>query len=187
MISPKQQQAFVEHTLREWSKVVDVELTKAIRKRERNIPTGTAEALRQDIEMELSQMLANYNLSFPDSGRHVDMKRLDYKSRPITEDKNFILEWAKKRGLSKFRKGVPGYKPGSKPGISEDKQLERIASAIIASYDSDKTSRRRRGAWYNRTIYKLLDELTTMLVKGQAEFFADGVRKDLSMTLGGKA
>lgn len=171
----------MEHTLKEWAKIVDDELTKAIRKRERHIPEGTAEALRQDIEMELAEMMGQYSLSFPDSGRHVDMKRLQYKSRPISQDKNFILDWAKKRGLRKFRKGVPGYKSGSSPGISEDKQLERIASAIIASYDQDKTSRRRRGAWYNRTIYKLIDILNEMLTKGQADFFAEHMKKEISL------
>jgi len=109
--------------------------------------------------------LAVYTLSFPDEGRHVDMRNLNFEKRPVQEGNNFILDWAKRRGRSKFKKRVPGYKNTPKK-LSEEKQIERIASAIIASKPEKK--HKRRGRWYNSTIQQLITRLTARISQNQS-------------------
>lgn len=188
MISPEKQAAYLEQELKAWMhEDVYPTLIQAIKKRERHIPEGTAQALEQDVIRDALGQMPGYTLSFIDPGRIVDMRpsSLDWKKRPIFSNSNFMLEWLKKN--PRFVKYIPGYKGGKAPGLSTDKKLERVASAIIAAYPRPGYRRRRRGAWYNRTIQKLVTRLIERLSKNQADYFADHFGKDLKeKAFGGK-
>lgn len=181
MISIEEQNRFIEREIREWiSKDVDPTLKAAIAKREKHIPEGTASELRHDIYKAAGSAFSGYSLSFADAGRITDMKpsATSWSKRPITSDDNFIKRWAKGRGR-KYMKRVPGYKSGKAPNLTTDQQLERFASAIITSMPSPSYRRKRRGAWYNRTIYKLINRLIERLSRNQAEYFAGNMGEDI--------
>lgn len=181
MISIEEQNRFIEREIGEWiRKDVDPTLKAAIAKREKHIPEGTADELRHDIYQAAGATFSGYQLSFADAGRITDMKpsATTWTNRPITTDDNFIARWAKGRGR-KYMKRVPGYKSGKAPNLSTDQQLERFASAVIAAMASPSYRRKRRGAWYNRTIYKLINRLIERLSRNQAEYFAQNLGEDI--------
>lgn len=167
LFTPEKQAEFIRDEMRAWIREdVNPALRAAIRKRERNIPSGMEDSLRHEIETGLGDALGLYTLSFPDAGRHVDMKNLNFEKRPIVEGANFILDWARKRGRNKFKKKIPGYGARAKTKLTEEQQLERIAGAIIAS--KTKKKHKRRGRWYNSVIQQLIGRLTGRLTRNQA-------------------
>ena len=183
-IKPEDQQKFIEDELRAWIREdVDPALTVAIRRRQANIPEDTLRNIKHDVLTRLGEAMNEYTLGFQDSGRHVDMKNLQWRRRPINRDNNFILDWARKKGVSKFRGALPGYKKRSSGGnrLSEDQQLERIASAIIASKAKGtyKHRRRIRGGWYASLIQRLVTRLTTRLIVNQADYFRGLTRQQI--------
>jgi len=175
MISIAEQNKFIKHEISRWIREdVDPTLRAAISKRIKHIPEGTADDLRHDIYQAAGSAFSGYKLSFNDANRMVDIKprSMNWTKRPITTSDNFINRWAKGRGR-KYMKKVPGYKDGKAKHLTEDQKLDRFASAIIAATPSPKYKRRRRGAWYNRTIYKLVNRLIERLSKNQAAYFAE--------------
>ncbi|MEL6803858.1 MAG: hypothetical protein AAFO91_08775, partial [Bacteroidota bacterium] len=136
------QQEFINELLQDWAADVDAILRQELRKRVDRVPTETLRNLQYKVLKAASQDdSAKYFLSFQDSGRHVDMRRIDYSRRPISFDKNFILQWVKKQGVNKFR-FVPGYSAASRSQLSEEQQASRIASAIIVHKARGIRSRR---------------------------------------------
>lgn len=189
MISIEEQNKFIEHEIRLWiGQDVEPTLRTAIAKRERHIPEGTEDDLRHDIYKAAGSAFSGYTLSFEDAGRIVDIKdrALKWDKRPITTADNFIERWAKNRG-KKYFKRVPGYKSGKAPNLSTDKQLERFAAAVIAITPKPSYRRKRRGAWYNRTIYKLINRLIERLSRNQADFFADRLGEDIKKNVFGES
>lgn len=179
MYSEQDQARFIEEEMKAWIREdVTPTLTAAIRKRQKHIPEATAENLKHEVDTLTGNAIAEYMLMFQDSGRHVDMKKLTFDRAPIQPGNNFILAWARKKGRKAFRKGVPGYTKNSKSKLTEDQQLERIASAIIMAKKQGK-KHRRRGQWYNKTMYALVDRLYTRLVRNQADYFAGIAREDI--------
>jgi len=180
-ISKEEQARFIREEIQAWMREdVEPTLRAAIAKRERHIPEGTEDELRQDIYQAAANMLPGYQLSFRDASRIVDMRpsSVSWVKRPITKDNNFMLQWAQGRGR-KFMKRVPGYKDGKAPNLTEEQKLERFSSAIIAAYGRGKNKRRRRGAWYSRTINRLITKLTDRLARNQAEFFSQGTAEEI--------
>jgi hypothetical protein len=181
MISIAEQNKFIEREIRLWIREdVDPTLRAAIAKRERHIPEGTADDLRHDLFQAAGATFTGYRLSFADASRMVDIRprSIKWTKRPITTQENFMLKWARGRGR-KYMKKVPGYKDGKAKNLSEDEKMERFASAIIAATPKPSYKRRRRGAWYNRTIYKLIIRLIERLSKNQADFFAKELGDDI--------
>lgn len=188
MISIEEQNKFIEQEIRLWIREdVDPTLRAAIAKRERHIPEGTEEDLRHDLYKASGSAFSGYRLSFGDASRIVDIKprSLKWTKRPITTSENFIQRWAKNRGR-KYMKRVPGYKSGKAPNLTEDQKLERFASAIIAATPNPAYKRRRRGAWYNRTIYKLVNRLLERLAKNQADYFVKNIGEEIKNQAFGK-
>lgn len=166
----EQQAQFIEEEIRAWIREdVNPTLRAAIAKRKEHIPSGLENDLKHDLEVGLGDALALYTLSFPDEGRHVDMRNLEFEKRPIQQGGNFILDWAKRRGRSKFKRKIPGYTTKSKTKLTEEQQIERIAAAIIVA--KTKKRHKRRGRWYNSTIQQLITRLTRRLTINQAAFF----------------
>lgn len=167
--TPELQAKFINEVLEQWVFETDKILHEEISKKSRHIPEETIENIRFEILRATSGDVASVLLSFQDSGRHVDMRQLNFTNLPISKDEHFIYEWAKKQGKRRFRKGVPGYKEGSKPR-SEDAEILRIANAIVASKKRGGKKRRRRGRWFNKPFYKQVGQLVRMLLREQADF-----------------
>ena len=166
LFTPEKQAEFIEEEIRAWIREdVDPTFKLAIQKRKAHIPSELESDISHDLEVGLGDALALYTLSFPDEGRHVDMRNLNFEKRPVQEGNNFILDWARRRGRSKFKRRVPGYKKTPK-NLSEEKQIERIAAAIIASKPEKK--HKRRGRWYNSTIQQLITRLTARISQNQS-------------------
>jgi hypothetical protein len=178
--SKEEQLRFIQDEIQAWIRQdVDPALRAAIVRRQKNIPEETLSNLRHDVLTDLGSAMAEYQLAFQDSARLVDMKRLVFTKRPIQQGNNFMLEWAKKKGLKAFKKGVPGYKSGSKSKLTDDQKLERIASAMIRAKSNPNYTHKSRGRWYNRLIYKLISRLTSRLRFNQADYFAGVMREEI--------
>jgi hypothetical protein len=184
-ISQEEQVRFQNEVLDDWGERVEQVLKDQLKQRLGYVPDDVLLALRFRI---LAAVTANpsaqYLLNFQDEGRIVEMKEVDRRKRPITSDNNFILEWVKKYQDRFGNAAVPGYTAQSRIGISREKQLARIASAIIASKGgrSERISRKlsRRKKWYNKTFYKQVDELIRDLTQRQVELLAEGTKKNIS-------
>lgn len=177
-LTKEDQLRFVRDEIEAWIREdVDPSLKAAIMRRQKHIPEETISNIKHDVLTGLGTAMAEYQLAFQDSARHVDMRSLVFTKRPIQPGNNFILEWAKRKGMRAFRKGVPGYDSDSKSRLSTDRKLERIASAIIAAKRDPQYKHKRRGPWYNRLIQRLVGRLTARLSRNQAAYFA-GVTRD---------
>lgn len=177
--TPEKQREFIQDEIRAWVREdVDPQLRAAIAKRQKHIPTETIDKLRHQFYTDLGEGLGGYSLSFNDSGRIVDMKTVQWGKNPIQQDNNFILEWARKKGRAFFKKGVPGYTGNSRMGIDEDKQIQRIASAIIAAKGKNR-GYKRRGQWYNKLMGRLVSRLTARLARNQADWIAGATREQI--------
>ena len=108
------------------------------------------------------------------------MRRIQYRQRAISQEKNFILEWVRKTGLEKF-KFVPGYSDKNRVQLSREKQEERIASAIIVSKASNVRRRtpRRQRRWFNKTFYRLVEQLIVELLDRQGEIVMEQTKRDI--------
>lgn len=182
-ITPEQQAAFQNEILQEWAFEVERVLKDQLRDKVGFVPSDTLKALRfKVLEAAANDPSAQYFLTFNDSGRISEMKEIQFSKRPFAAGNNFILEWVKKY-QQKFSGGeVPGYTATSRIGISREKQLSRIASAIIASKAGQIKRRDRKGGrrrWYNKTFYAQIDVLIRNLVQEQAIRLQEGTKKKL--------
>lgn len=172
----KKAEEFIEEEIRAWVREdVHPSLRQAIKRRQKHIPEETFENLEHEILKATGEVLGGYELSFQDSGRLVDMRQLNWDKRPIQIGDNFIYEWAKKKGKNKFRKGIPGYTKKSRSNLTEEQQIQRIASAIIASKTKNRKYK-RRGQWYDKTIYSLIGRLTARLTRNQSAWIEGATR-----------
>jgi hypothetical protein len=179
--SPAMQQAFVEETLRKWQVMAMKRLNEVIAARGKSIPSDVRDGIYSEIMAEAADAMKSWGISFVDAGRHVEMKRIAWRKRPIGFDNNFMLDWVKKTGVSKFRR-VPGYKNGA-PKLTEDQRAERIASGVIVAYSQGRTKRKRQ-PWYNKTMYRQIELLYEMLAKDQADWLAKATAEQLTQTTG---
>lgn len=162
------------------------DLRAAIARRRKRIPEETEGNLEAQFFQGLSGSLGRFELSFQDSGRMVDLRELIFQKRPIQPGNNFILDWVKKKGLSSFRKGVPGYPNGvpSNSKLTQEKQMERIASAIIRA-KTEGDVYRPKGKWYNKTVFKAIDKLSKRISASQSEWVRGWTKEALEQGIRG--
>ena len=170
-LTEEQQNAVINGVIKDWVVTVDQRLQDEIRKGGQYIPQDTADNMFFEVLKATAGGTAKVLLSFQDSGRHVDMRTLEYEKAPITKDINFILNWVKKKGISSF-KYVPGYQDGKGANLPEDKRLMRIASAIIQSKRGTTKKNKRRSKWFNKAFYQEVGRLVSKLSKEQVEYLA---------------
>lgn len=178
MITPEQ---FTALQLQEWAAEVQAVLLGELKRRGKKVPQKT---LRNLTVQATGQ---TFTLAFQDSGRHVDMRSLQFDKRAISRDENFILKWVSRIGVERFRY-IPGYEKGDSSRLSTRQKEERIASSIIASRGSRvKLAKRRRGAkWFNQTFYSQVEQLIRQLLDRYPEYVAERTKEDLKNTLTGK-
>lgn len=165
-----QQQQFINDLLQDWAAEVERVLQAQIRKRGQHVPSETLANLRTVVIKAAAQDdVAGFQLIFQDSGRHVDMRQLSYRKKPISRDENFILNWVRRMGLNKFR-AVPGYKKKGRIELSKEQQMGRIAAAIIHSKGRNLRKGRRRGRWFNKTFYGQVEQLIDDILDKQADY-----------------
>ena len=82
LFTPEKQAEFIEEEIRAWIREdVDPTFKLAIQKRKAHIPSELESDISHDLEVGLGDALALYTLSFPDEGRHVDMRNLNFEDR----------------------------------------------------------------------------------------------------------
>lgn len=177
--TPYEQERFVNKVLDEWASDTLAELQSALKERYGFVPTETLEVMKWELFQAASGRPARASLSFQDSGRISEMRRVEFRKAPITREENFILEWVKKRGVEKFN-NVPGYPDQSRVNISKEKQASRIASAIIFSKVGKIVTprQRRKRKWYNTEFYSQVEVLVKTLIKRQGEFLLEGIKEE---------
>ena len=112
------------------------------------------------------------SLVFETYGRYMDLKKLARKPMPNDVIMGVLQEWVNKRGLGAF-KYVPGYK--TKPNISEDMQLKRIAWGIGKSKKISKA----KGWRYAKRKTSLIINLTERLATSYAEVTQRMIKRQL--------
>ena len=176
------EQELMARILQDWAVSVVQVLKDKLREKQGFVPSDTIRNIQARVIAAAAEGDTSiFSLQFQDSGRHVDMRRINHRRRPISQDENFILEWIKKKGLEKF-KFVPGYTKQSRMDISREQQMSRIASAIIISKGRDlRTGRRRRrlGRWYNKEFYRMVEVLIRKIVDEQGEYLKQKTVSDL--------
>lgn len=186
-MTPEQQAAFQSRLLQDWAAETLAVLRQVIRERVGYVPTALFDVLKgRVLDAAASEAKGEFQLEFLDAGRHVDMKRLQWSRRPITQDSNFILDWVNRRGIDKF-KFVPGYQKGSRVELAREKQAQRIAGAIIAAKGRNLKARRRKtqNKWYNEVFYSRVEILVRRLIDEQGAFILRETVKDLKKQLDG--
>ncbi|MEL6853055.1 MAG: hypothetical protein AAFP92_31385 [Bacteroidota bacterium] len=178
-LTDEQKNSVINLVLQEWIVDARLRLESELKRAGKHVPRETMDNLHFELLKASAGRVGRVLLSFQDSGRHVDMRQLDFDKAPITRDQNFILEWVKKQGRSRFRY-VPGYKNRSGGVLSEEKQLQRIAAAIIKSKKGTTKKRRRKARWFNRNLYQEIGKLTAILAREQVEYVARAMREDIS-------
>ena len=178
-LTEQEQAAFINKTIQEWLPIAQRELDKALDKVDGKVPSSTRADLRFQLRKATESQAAEILLSFKDESRIVEMKNVDFARRPISRESHFIYEWAKKKGISKFRKGVPGYSKKPKH-LSEEQQLMRIANAIVIAKQKGTGRKRRRRRWFNKTYYGQIQELVEKLIKEQGEFAREVIKGSLN-------
>lgn len=177
-ITPEQ---FTRQLLQDWASEVENILLAEIRQQLGRVPGETLANLRMEVlRVAAADGSATAYLRFQDSGRHVDMRRLDYRQRAITRGNDFIMDWVRKQGLQKF-KFVPGYSNQNRITLSKEKQERRIASAIIASRGSriKRGSRRKRAKWFNQNFYEQVQVLIRRILDEQADYILETTKQDI--------
>lgn len=159
---------FLREVFNEWAPRADQRLRDELRKREGFVPSDTLALMRYDLASNLEDRA--YELLFHDPARLVEMRDKVWDKRPVRPGDNFIAAWAQKY-KARVTGPVPGYKPGATPGISEEKQQERRANAIIVAKGNNTTKTRiRKNKWYNKLIYSMIQELIRLIVRSQADW-----------------
>lgn len=182
--TPEEQVAFVNEIMRNFAEGLDRSLRARLRDIDGKVPHETIKNLRYHIiEANVSKISAEWQLYFQDSGRHVEMKRLDIKKKTLNVDA--ILDWIKRGRASDFQE-VPGYK--EKPTrLSRAKQLERIAFVIAASRAKIKVKKlreRREKRWVNKKVYGWFNALLKNFIDQETEFLKQMVDEGLGDDLG---
>lgn len=182
MITEEKQQEFINQQLNQWAAETQAVVFGILSERQGYVPARTLNVITQKVLQAKGNTTAKYFLSFNDSARHVGMRQLEYRRRPITHEENFILNWVLKQGLKKF-KHVPGYDRKSRVGISREQQASRIASAIIVHKRKNLGRKRRvprRANWYNKDFYSQIEVLVEQIRTNQAEFFLEGTKEEIT-------
>ena len=184
-LSIEDQNKFINKVARDFVQRTNRELRREYNRLKQHIPSDTLDNLRIEMVPAHGSSTLKIFLRMQDSGRHVDMRKITHDKVPIQPGNNFMLEWVRKRGRSSFRY-VPG-KNKKKP-MNEDKELERIANAIMFSKVGKtikgKRKRKARG-WYNKTLYRNIDRFTRELSVKQAEFFTEATKTEIQKVFKG--
>lgn len=177
-LTPDQQAQFINEVLEDWVISAQDRLNNSIEKKKGKIPSSVRNRLFFQILKATKANAAKVLLKFEDEGRIVEMKNIQRDGVAISRDKHFLLEWVRKKGLSKFRRGVPGYKDGGRK-LTEEQKIMRIANAIAVSKKKGTGKKRRRVIWFNKTFYDSIGDLSNRLLKEQADFAARITKQDI--------
>lgn len=189
-LTKEQQAYFVNYVLEQFRKDLVEQLKSQAAQRAEYVPDGVAESVAARLLSRDNAAVQEVALILLDEGRLVDMRRLSFRNRPITSEKNFILDWVQKNRSRIKLKGVPGYKnpESARKRLSQQQIDERVASAIIASRgNKEYISRNRRKSWrYAKTVYGRIGRLQSDLVRTQADFFAKAMAEATAKALNQK-
>lgn len=173
--------------MQDWAADTLSVLKQELRKREGFVPSRLFDEIKHEVLLAAADSFSIWGyMSFADEGRHVDMRRLEWRRRPVQEGNNFILDWVKETGINKF-KFVPGYKQGGRGRLSDEKRASRVASAIIVSRsrDANRYKRKTQGRWYNRQFYGMISQLIEEILDRNAQIAAQQLAKNVRATLNG--
>lgn len=186
-LTPKEQAQFISFTLEQFRKDLVEQLKKQAADRAEFVPDGVAESVAAQLLKRDNEAVQEVALLLLDAGRLVDMRRLSFRNRPVSRDRNFILEWIQRhRNRVKITR-VPGYKSPerARARLSQQQIDERVAGAIIASRGGKEyTSRNRRKSWrYAKTVYGRIGRLQSDLARTQADYFAKALAEATAKAL----
>lgn len=185
-LTPAQQAEFVSFVLEQFRKDLVEQLKSQAAARAEFVPDGVAESVAAQLVKRDNAAVQEVALILLDEGRLVDMRRLSFRNRPVTKDRNFILKWVQKH-RDRVKGGVPGYKSpdAARKRLSQQQIDERVAGAIIASRgNKEYVSRNRRKSWrYAKTVYGRIGRLQSDLVRTQADYFAKALAEATATAL----
>lgn len=175
-LSQREQAEFIAFIIEQVTAEMVEALKQQAKERGEFVPDGVAESISGAVLQDSTGDITRAALTLIDEGRLVEMRRLNFQKRPITQTDNFILNWVKKH-RNRVKGGLPGYATPANAKISEEKQLERIASAIIAARgNKEYVKKNRQKTWrYAKTAYRYVAEMQERLIRRQAEYFAEAL------------
>lgn len=170
---PELQTKFTNELLTEFAQNLDKALRQRLLAIRPKVPSQTIQALRYEImEAKAGEISAQYRLIFQDSGRHSEMKQLNYnKQLPV----DVIMDWVE-RNKAKFQT-VSGYQERPRR-LSENQQIKRIAWAIVRSRSRTIIRRGRKKkarTWLNPTFYGFFNKLVEEFITKQADYLQNAL------------
>ncbi len=128
----------------------------------------TQESIRAEVLTKAGQYLASLEVAFAESGRFIEMRRLNFGSLPPLDP---ILAWVRKRGVGTF-----GYTPGYKRTWqvpTEDARALRLAWAIRHSLK--KKAQRRPQRWWSKDFYRSINQIINSVANDYGAYAGQAV------------
>ena len=168
-ISPQAQAEFTNRLLHEFGAVLYSALKQNLRAISPRVPEETIRNLQyQIIEANAQDISAAFELSFQDSGRISEMRKI-YQGKMVPLD--VIREWVKKN-RDQFSR-VSGYQ-NQPQRLSEAKQIERIAWSIAINRKGREIRlrgrKKKQRTWLNPTFYGFANRLIGEFQTKQGDF-----------------
>lgn len=185
-LTPQEQADVTNNILKEWAEEVHQLLLQQLRERTGNVPSSTVRNLTYRLLLSSAgDLSAKFELFFQDSGRHVDMKRLN-PGNPLPID--VIIDWVKRKGSGSFS-FVPGYDTKGEAGkLSEQDKIQRIAAAIAfakAKGTIKKGEARRKSQWLNPYFYEYYGKLIGRFFYKQGDYLKEAITNEIKEEFNG--
>lgn len=185
-LTPQEQADVTNNILKEWAEEVYQLLLQQLRERVGNVPSSTVRNLTYRLLLSSAgDLSARFELFFQDSGRHVDMKRLN-PGDPLPID--VIIAWVKRQGVGSFR-FVPGYDTKGESGnLSQQNKIQRIAAAIAFSKAKGtikKGAARKKSQWLNPYFYEYYGKLIGRYFYQQGDYLNEAIKNEINEEFNG--
>lgn len=172
MASTKDNQ-FINIILEEWASQLIRQRRENVRKTKSVASADLLNSYDFEIRKATLEQTARALISFEDTGRFLDLKRINRRNKqiPVEEIKAWILDV----GIEKFKKTTPD--DGRKP-ISNQRFLNDLAWGIVRK---KKTKRHRR-----RKLQKGINESLSILIEEILEGYQDRTIQDIKQSFSEK-
>lgn len=161
----EQLEQYIQERMGDFERYTQLNLKRKLQEQGIELTGDTLRSLRTEVRKNSRDMAFAMLLSFQESGRIQEMKRLNWTKLPPAElidgEVRFLQleDYVRRRGVERFAY-VPGYKPRTIP--TESIAVKRIAWGIAMHIRNGREFKPR--AWFNRPFYSSMNRLIDGLI-----------------------
>lgn len=175
-----QQKKFAE----EWVAYITAQMARSLIKSGRSVTKETLRSIAYDVS-ESGVGMIDIDILFKDSGRYMEMRTQmgNQIGQKVFEN---LEDWVRRKGIGAFEY-VPGYRKGVM-GISQEKNIQRIALGIMFSRSANVNSQRavtanktknKRKTWWSDVVYGGLGDLYGRIIYQMEEDILKGFKNGM--------